>query len=75
MPLEDTLVVSEYKENKNKKNNNDNDDNTRHYLFAICKACFWTATLLRTKPIVNNGRSISCPICFDHQQISLIPLI
>ena len=73
MSLEETLLVSEYKANKNKRNDNDND--TKHYHFAICKACFWTATLLRIKSIVNNGRSISCPVCFDHQQISLIPLI
>jgi hypothetical protein len=77
MSLEGTLLVSEYKANKNKNKNkkNDNNNDTRHYHFAICKACFWTATLLGIKPISNNGRSISCPVCFDHQQISLIPLI
>ena len=79
MSLEGTLLVSEYKANKNKSKNknkkNDNDNDTRHYHFAICRACFWTATLLGIKPILNNGRSISCPVCFDHQQISLIPLI
>jgi hypothetical protein len=76
MSLECTLLVSEYKANKNKnKNKNKKNNDTRHYHFAICKACFWTATLLGIKPILNNGRSISCPVCFDHQQISLIPLM
>ena len=71
MSLEYNLLVGEYKANKNNKNYDDD----RHYHFAICKACFWTATLLGIKPILNSGRSISCPVCFDHQQISLIPLI
>jgi hypothetical protein len=52
MSLEGTLVVSEYKAN----NNNKNGDDDRHHYFAICKACFWTATLLGTKRIVNNNK-------------------
>ena len=77
MSLECTLLVNEYKANNN---NNDSDENVHHY-FAICRACFWTATLLRTKRIANNNkinnldsRITSCPVCFDHQ-VSLIPLI
>ena len=76
MSLEGTLQVNEYKAN----NNNDGHENRHHY-FAICRACFWTATLLRTKRIANNNkinnldsRITSCPVCFDHQ-VSLIPLI
>lgn len=75
MTLEGTLLVSEYKANSN------NNNNRGHHYFAICKACFWTATLLRTKQIVNNNKInnldskiTSCPVCFDHQ-VSLIPLI
>lgn len=77
MNLEGTLLVSEYKAN----NNNNDSDNGRHHYFAICRTCFWTATLLRTKRIANNNKInnldskiTSCPVCFDHQ-VSLIPLI
>jgi hypothetical protein len=76
MSLASTLLVSKYKANGNKKNNND-----KQYHFAVCKTCFWTATLLRIKRTINNdisnydSKSISCPVCFDHQSISLIPLM
>jgi hypothetical protein len=77
MSLECTLLVNEYKANDN---NNDSDENVHHY-FAICRACFWTATLLRTKRIANNNkinnldsRITSCPVCFDCL-VSLIPLV
>jgi hypothetical protein len=81
MSLGNTLLVSKYKANKNKKNNNENNNNDKQYHFAVCKTCFWTATLLRIKRIMNNDISnydtkcISCPVCFDHQSISLIPLM
>ena len=42
MSLEGTLLVNEYKANND---NNDGDENRHHY-FAICGACFWTATLI-----------------------------
>jgi hypothetical protein len=78
MSLGNTLLVSKYKANKNEKINNENN-NDKHYHFAVCKICFWTATLLRIKLIMNNSnydsKSISCPVCFDHQSISLIPLM
>jgi hypothetical protein len=81
MNLEGTLLVSEYKANNNNNNDSDNGRHGRQHYFAICRACFWTATLLRTKQIVNNNKInnldskiTSCPVCFDHQ-ISLIPLI
>ena len=76
MSLEGTLLVNEYKAN----NNNDGDENRHHY-FAICRACFWTATLLRTKRIANNNKInnldskiTSCPVCFS-RLVSLNPLI
>lgn len=76
MSLERTLLVSEYEANKNKKNDDD-----RNYHLAICKVCFWTATLLGIEQAVNNefnnchSKSISCPVCLDFEHISLIPLI
>jgi hypothetical protein len=81
MSLGNTLLVSKYKANKNKKNNNENNNNDKQYHFAVCKTCFWTATFLRIKRTINNDISnydtkcISCPVCFDHQSISLIPLM
>ena len=77
MDLKGTLLVSEYKAN----NNNNDSDIGRHHYFAICRACFWTATLLRTKRIANNNKInnldskiTSCPVCFS-RLVSLIPLI
>ena len=82
MSLGSTLLVSKYKANENKKKNDNNkNENDKQYHFAVCKVCFWTATLLRIKLTINNDisnydiKSISCPVCFDHQSISLIPLI
>lgn len=51
MSLENTLLVSKYKANRNEKNNNNDNDNDKQYHFAVCKTCFWTATLLRFKRI------------------------
>jgi hypothetical protein len=50
MSLEYNLLVGEYKANKN----NMNYDDDRHYHFAICKICFWTATFLGIEQSVNN---------------------
>jgi hypothetical protein len=81
MSLGSTLLVSENKANKNKKKNNNKNNNYKQYHFAVCKICFWTATFLRIKRIMNNDisnydiKSISCPVCFGHQSISLIPLM
>jgi hypothetical protein len=81
MSLGRTLLVKKYKPNKN-KNNNNKKQNDKYYHFAVCKTCFWTATFLRTKQIMHNNdisnydtKSISCPLCFDLQSISLIPLM
>ena len=80
MSLGSTLLVSEYKANKNKNKKNNENNNDKQYHFAVCKTCFWTATFLRTKQIMHNNdisnydtKSISCPVCFDHQYISFIP--
>jgi len=81
MSLGNTLLVSKYKANKNKKINNNENNNEKQYHFAVCKTCFWTATFLRIKQIMNNDisyydtKSISCPVCFHHQSISLIPMM
>lgn len=77
MSLEYNLLVGEYKANKNNKNYDDD----RHYHFAICKICFWTATFLRIEQSANNESNnchpndIFCPVCLDFEHISLIPLI
>jgi hypothetical protein len=42
-----------------------NNSVARH--FALCKSCFWSATILRTK------ERVACPMCVD-ASISLIPL-
>ena len=68
MSLEGTLLVSEYKANSN----NNNRDNGRHHYFAICRACFWTATLLRTKRIADN---VLNPCCNDFENPNLNCLI
>ena len=82
MSSECTLLVNEYKANNNNNDSDENDsDENGHHYFAICRACFWTATLLRTKRIANNNkinnldsRITSCPVCFDCP-VSLIPLV
>ena len=83
MSLGSTLLVSNYKANEDKKNDNNKNENDKQYHFAVCKTCFWTATFLRIKWIMNNNDDISyhdtkniyCPVCFDHQSISFIPLM
>jgi hypothetical protein len=50
-----------------------NNNYTSHLNFALCESCFWSATILKfdkkQKQIIN-----TCPICFDENNISLIPL-
>ena len=64
-------------------NNNDNSQliqsleyniyTTTNRHFALCKSCFWSATIFKSdkkqEQIIN-----TCPICFDENNISLIPL-
>ncbi len=50
-----------------------NDNHTSLLNFALYDSCFWSATILKLdrkqKQIIN-----TCPICFDDNNISLIPL-
>jgi hypothetical protein len=64
-------------------NNNDNSQliqslgynnyTTTNRHFALCESCFWSATIFKSdkkqEQIIN-----TCPICFDENNISLIPL-
>jgi hypothetical protein len=46
---------------------------TTNHRFALCESCFWSATIFKSdkkqEQIIN-----TCPICFDENNISLIPL-
>jgi hypothetical protein len=46
---------------------------TSHRHFAFCESCFWSATIFKSdkkqEQITN-----TCPICFNENNISLIPL-
>ena len=49
------------------------DNYTSHCHFALCESCFWSATIFKSnkkqEQIIN-----TCPICFDENNISLIPI-
>jgi hypothetical protein len=51
--------------------NNNYTTTNRH--FALCESCFWSATIFKSdkkqEQIIN-----TCPVCFDENNISLIPL-
>ena len=70
MSLEGTLQVNEFKANNN---NNDGYENGHHY-FAICRACFWTATMLRTR-LVSLIDNVLNPFCNDYEKPNLNCLI
>ena len=59
----------EYNNNKNKNNNYITTDK-RH--FALCESCFWSATIL--KSYIQEHKINTCPVCFNDNSISLIPL-
>ncbi len=46
---------------------------SHHRHFALCESCFWSATIFKSdkkqEQIIN-----TCPICFDENKVSLIPL-
>ena len=63
------LSLEYYYDNKNKKNNNYTTDN-RH--FALCESCFWSATIF--KSYIQEHKTNTCPVCFNVNSISLIPL-
>jgi hypothetical protein len=50
-----------------------NNNYTSHRHFALCESCFWSATIFKSdkkeEQIIN-----TCPICFNENNISLIPL-
>ena len=54
--------------NKNKNNNYTTDN--RH--FALCESCFWSATIF--KSYIQEYETNTCPVCFNDNSISLIPL-
>ena len=58
-----------YKNNKNNNNNYNTADN-RH--FALCESCFWSATIF--KSYIQEHKTNTCPVCFNDNSISLIPL-
>jgi hypothetical protein len=47
-----------------------NYTDNRH--FALCKSCFWSATIFKF-PTEEYTTDI-CPVCFNYNSISLIPL-
>ena len=53
----------------NGKNNNYTTDN-RH--FALCESCFWSATIFKSD--IQEHKTYTCPVCFNDNSISLIPL-
>ena len=46
---------------------------TTNHHFALCESCFWSATIFKSdkkqEQIIN-----TCPVCFNENNISLIPL-
>ena len=50
-----------------------NNNYTSHRHFVLCESCFWSATIFKSdkkqEQIIN-----TCHICFDENNISLIPL-
>ena len=64
---------------------NNNNNTTNHLIqsleynhitdnrhFALCQSCFWSATIFKfatQEQIIN-----ACPVCFNDNSISLIPL-
>jgi hypothetical protein len=70
---------------KKSNTNKGNSSSSKHsHFFALCKTCFWTATILQRKKrpevIVRDDTDIditimtSCPICSD-DKVSLVPLV
>ncbi len=65
------LSLGYYYDNKNKnKNNNNYTTDNRH--FALCESCFWSATIF--KSYIQEHKTNTCPVCFNDNSISLIPL-
>ena len=52
-------------------NNNYTTDNRD---FALCESCFWSATIFKSGKKQQENKTNSCPVCFNYNSISLIPL-
>ena len=66
-PLIQSLVY-----NNNSSNNNNNKYHTDNHHFALCQLCFWSATIFKSD--LQDHKTNTCPICFNDNSISLIPL-
>jgi hypothetical protein len=53
-------------------NNSNNKYYTDNYHFALCQLCFWSATIFKSD--LQDHKTNTCPICFNDNSISLIPL-
>ena len=40
--------------------------------FALCESCFWSATILKSS--TQENKTNACPVCFNDNSVSLIPL-
>ena len=40
--------------------------------FALCESCFWSTTIF--KSYIQEYETNTCPVCFNDNSISLIPL-
>ena len=60
----------EYNNNKNKNKNNNYTTDKRQ--FALCESCFWSATIFKSD--IQEHKTNTCPVCFNDNSISLIPL-
>jgi hypothetical protein len=48
------------------------DYTTDNRHFALCESCFWSATIF--KSVTQEHKTNTCPVCFNNNSISLIPL-
>jgi hypothetical protein len=64
------LSLGYYYDNKNKNKNNYTTTDNCH--FALCESCFWSATIF--KSYIQEHKTNTCPVCFNVNSISLIPL-
>jgi hypothetical protein len=53
-------------------NNNNSNYYTDNCHFVLCKLCFWSATIFKSD--LQEHKTNTCPICFNDDSISLIPL-
>ena len=50
-----------------------NNNYTSYRHFALCESCFWSATIFKLDKKQEQNIN-TCPICFNENNISLIPL-